>query len=160
VDPKTRRDLWILSLPDKKSSPWKHSNGSDSMAVFSPNGRWIAYASSDEGRTEIYIEPRDRSSGGKWTVSKEGGRQPRWRDDGKELFFASAEGDAILSASIEYDPLPQPVDPQKLFDVNMSEISRSQYVVSKDGQRFIVLVQNEENLENLKVITNWRALVQ
>ncbi|MBN1568760.1 MAG: PD40 domain-containing protein [Acidobacteria bacterium] len=151
--------MWMLSLPNGKASLWLQTPGIDDMAVFSPDGRWIAYASTESGPSEVYIKPRD-GSGGIWQVSSGGGRQPHWRGDGKELFFASAEGTALLSASIASGSSLQIDAPRKLFDVTLPEISRSQWVVMKDGQRFIVETRQEENADSLSVATNWRALVQ
>jgi len=160
VDPKTDRDLWLLSLPDKKASLWLKTQGIDDMAMFSPDGRWIAYASqTDTGHSEVYIKPHN-GSGGMWQVSTGGGRQPHWRGDGKELFFASAEGTALLSVPIASDQSLEVGTPRKLFDVSLPEMSRSQWVVTKDGQRFIVETRKDENVNRLSVITNWRALVR
>lgn len=160
VDPKTDRDLWLLSLPDKKASLWLKTQGIDDMAMFSPDGRWIAYASqTDTGHSEVYIKPHN-GSGGMWQVSTGGGRQPHWRGDGKELFFASAEGTALLSVPITSGQSLEVGTPRKLFDVSLPEMSRSQWVVTKDGQRFIVETRKDENVNRLSVITNWRALVR
>jgi eukaryotic-like serine/threonine-protein kinase len=159
IDPKTNRDLWILSLSEGKSSLFVETPGVDDFAVFSPDGRWIAYASTESGQSEVYIKPRD-GSGGKWPVSPGGGRQPRWRGDGKELFFASAEGTALFSVSITSGSSMQIDAPRKLFDVSLPEITRSQWVVTKDGQRFIVETREGENADSLNAVTNWRALVR
>jgi hypothetical protein len=131
----------------------------DDMAEFSPDGLWIAYTSTESGQSEVYIKPRG-GSGGIWQVSSGGGRQPHWRGDGKELFFASANGTALLSASIASGSSLQIDAPRKLFDLTLPEISRSQWVVTKDGRRFIVETGNQENANRLSVVTNWRALVQ
>jgi eukaryotic-like serine/threonine-protein kinase len=159
IDPKTTRDLWMLSLPDGKASVWLQTPGTDDQAVFSPDGRWIAYASSESGESEVYIRPRS-GSGGQWQVSTGGGRQPRWRGDGRELFFSSGDGMSLLSASIESGPSLEVDTPRKLFDMSLPGMSRSQWVVTKDGQRFIVETLKEYNSERLGVLTNWRALVR
>ena len=159
VDPKTGRDLWIWSFLDEKESSLVKTQGIDDMGVFSPDGDWIAYSSEETGRSEIYIRPRGHSDF-KLQVTSEGGRQPRWGPDGEELFFASADGTALYSSLIKYNPSPEKSTPRKLFDVNLSEISQSQWVVTKDGQRFIVQTLKEENIDRLKAISNWLDLVR
>lgn len=94
IDPKTNADIWVL--PDPLSSPggntgagkpypFQRTDAIESQAQFSPDGKWIAYTSG-EGANEVYVRPFP-SGPGRWKVSAGSGSQPRWRSDGKELFY-------------------------------------------------------------------------
>src|SRR6185503_11038567 len=86
-EPKTKNDIWVLPLEgDRKPFAFFQSPAIDTLAVFSPDGHWIAYQSSESGNSEIYVQTFP-VSGGKWAVSNKGGIRPRWRGDGKELFY-------------------------------------------------------------------------
>lgn len=99
LDPKTKRDLWTLSVADKTSTLLVGTPASiEDMAEFSPDGRWIEYVSDESGRMEVYVRPAV-NAGRKWLISKEGGRQPHWRGGGKELFYVAGNG-SVTAASI------------------------------------------------------------
>ena len=86
----TGYDLWVLPLEgERKPVPYLQTQFNEQMGQFSPDGRWVAYTSSESGRGEIYIQPYP-ADGGKWQVSTDGGRQSRWRADGKELYYLTA----------------------------------------------------------------------
>jgi Tol biopolymer transport system component len=79
-------DLWLLPLfGDQKPTPFIQTEFNESQGRFSPDGRWVAYISNESGPFQIYVQSFP-SSGGKWQVSTNGGAQPQWRRDGKELF--------------------------------------------------------------------------
>src|SRR5262249_34950613 len=82
----TRGDIWWMSLADRKPQPYLATEFHESNARFSPDGKWIAYQSNETGPSEIYIAPFP-PTGAKWQVSTAGGVVPRWRADGKELYF-------------------------------------------------------------------------
>src|SRR5262249_24783860 len=100
--PKTRLDVWILPLfGDRKPFPFLQTDFIEAGAEFSPNGRWIAYTSEESGRPQVYVMPFPASAaGGKWQVSAVGGREPRWRRDGKELFFWGLDN-KLTAAEVE-----------------------------------------------------------
>jgi Tol biopolymer transport system component len=88
-DPKTNGDLWVLSLADKKATPFVHSTFTETHAQISPDGNWIAYTSDSVGkRREIHVQPFP-SGQGRWQISDGGGDWPRWRQDSKELYYHS-----------------------------------------------------------------------
>ena len=105
---KTGWDVWALPMSGANASPTGRNNQEmlgdhkplpivnapfeERQGQFSPDGRWVAYQSNESSRSEIYVQPFPGVSGGKWQVSKAGGTQPRWRHDGKELFFISLDG--------------------------------------------------------------------
>jgi Tol biopolymer transport system component len=91
IDPKTSWDLWVLPLDDiSKAAPFLQTDYDERQAQFSPNGRWLAYVSNESGRNEVYVRPFPVAPG-KWQLTTGGGEQPRWRRDGKELFYLSAD---------------------------------------------------------------------
>src|SRR5262249_1276857 len=91
-NPNTKVDLWLLPLSgDRKPVPFLQSEFNETQGQFSPDGRWIAYTSDDSGIEQIYIQPFPGSGGGRCLVSSSGGGQPRWRRDGKELFYISPD---------------------------------------------------------------------
>jgi len=96
VDPRTHADLWVLPLagngtPSGTATPFANTEFSEEQGRFSPDARWIAYASDESGRSEIYIQPfpAPPNGGSKMPISRDGGSEPRWRRDGKELFYFS-----------------------------------------------------------------------
>jgi eukaryotic-like serine/threonine-protein kinase len=95
----TRGDIWILPLfGDRKPFPFLQSEFEEALATFSPDGRFLAYVSNESGRNEVYVAPFP-GAGGKWQVSTAGGAAPRWRGDGRELFYMAADN-RIMSAEI------------------------------------------------------------
>jgi hypothetical protein len=96
-DARTKADLWVLPLtasgtPSGTPAPFANTEFSESAGQFSPDTHWIAYASDESGRSEIYVQPfpTPPEGGSKTSVSRDGGNQPRWRRDGKELFYLSS----------------------------------------------------------------------
>jgi hypothetical protein len=158
--PKTRDDIWALPMQsDPRPFPIVQTGFSESNAQLSTDGKWLAYQSDETGRFEIYVQPF-MGSGGKLQVSADGGAQVRWRRDGKELFYialdgrlmvvpfrASASGDAGVPAPLFMTRLGGPL-PQN---------SRQQYVVSADGQRFLMNTLVGDVASPITVILNWKA---
>ena len=91
ADPQTKLDLWVVPLSgDRKPMPVLHSEFNESQGQFSPNGRWIAYVSDESGMPQVYVQSFPTLTG-HWQVSPDGGTQPRWRRDGKELFYLAPD---------------------------------------------------------------------
>ena len=91
----------IMRLPltgEAKPEPYLQTKYFESNATFSPDGRWVAYGSDESGRHEIWVQGFPER--GKWPISTEGGRAPQWRVDGKELYWAGADG-TLMAASVE-----------------------------------------------------------
>jgi Tol biopolymer transport system component len=88
--------LWLLSLPDSKSSLFLKASATLKNGQFSPDGKWVAYASNESGKWEIYVTSFPEAKG-KWQISSGGGEQPRWRGDGKELFYLSSDGNVMAA---------------------------------------------------------------
>jgi Tol biopolymer transport system component len=160
VDPKTSWDLWVLPLQDlSKPVPFLQSNFDESKAKFSPNGRWVAYVSNESGANEVCVRPFPVAPG-KWQVSTAGGEQPRWRRDGKELFYLSADH-KLMSVEVNSDgPTFEHRAPVALFGTRVGGIDTpgDYYAVTADGQRFILnnLVA-EAPYTPIRVVLNWTA---
>ena len=118
----------------------------------SPNGRFLAYESDDSGRHEVYVQPFPEG-GSRRPVSTKGGRQPRWRGDGKELFYG--EGDTLVAVSVTTTPTFSVGAATPLFEAKDVFVTRGQqYDVSADGQRF-GMVETLEQPSSLRIVQNW-----
>jgi eukaryotic-like serine/threonine-protein kinase len=141
---------WALPL-DGTSKPW----GPYSMenARISPNGRWVAYTSNQSGRSEVYVKSFPPSEG-KWQVSVDGGMEPTWRKDGKELYYTS--GDKLIAMDVKTDtPIFEPGLAKSLFAVHLEATTRrSRYEVAANGRRFLVNLPLESS-SPVTVAINW-----
>jgi serine/threonine protein kinase/Tol biopolymer transport system component len=172
--PSTGADLWVLPLfGDRKPFPFLQTQFNELPGGFSPDGRWIAYVSNESGRSEVYVSPfpepgRVRSAaatletqGGKWQVSTAGGYQPRWRRDGKEIFYLGPD-DKLMSAAVNGAGSAFEVGAVRpLFDTRAGGPGFL-YDVSADGQRFLVNTLVEELSESapITLVVNWPALLK
>jgi serine/threonine protein kinase/Tol biopolymer transport system component len=154
-------DIWALPLfGDRKPFTLVETPFNERNAVFSPDDRWLAYQSNESGQTQIYVQPFP-ATGGKFQVSRNGGAQPVWRSDSKELFFISSDSRmmATETAGGRFD-----ADPTPLFTVATIANDAAfgpQYAVAKDGQRFLVnVIQQQTRSTPLSVVVNWLASVQ
>jgi Tol biopolymer transport system component len=122
----------------------------------SPDGRWVTYSSAESGRSEVYVVPFPVASR-KWQVSSAGGSQSRWRNDGKELFYA-ARDNKLMAVSVEGRASGLDVGPPRpLFEARPVG-PRSFYDVTPDGQRFLVNSLRSEGLSSsITVVQNWSA---
>jgi Tol biopolymer transport system component/predicted Ser/Thr protein kinase len=155
---KTAGDLWSLPLTgESKPFPVVQDPRGQGEAAFSPNGRWIAYRSTESGRDEVYVRAFP-PSGGKWQISTGGGTDPRWRRDGKELFYRARTRMMAVEVRTEGGSFEFGVA-KPLFEIRALPVaSRSQYDVSADGQRFLVNTPLEENSSRpITVVLNWTA---
>ncbi|HTS34975.1 MAG TPA: protein kinase [Candidatus Solibacter sp.] len=157
-------DLWALPLfGDRKPLPYLTGPGDQLYAEFSPDGKWVAYTSTETGRAEIYVAPFP-ATGAKWQITSTGGAYPRWRRDGKAIFYLITGSSRVFESQVSgsgptaQNPSTFEVGESKvLFDAeNMSpNIASSQYDVSSDGQRFIVITTGDEGSLPLTVVQNW-----
>jgi serine/threonine protein kinase/Tol biopolymer transport system component len=159
TDPKTGRDLWALPMMgnDRKpivvvNTPFEEFNGQ-----LSPDGRWVAYETNESGRFEIVVQTfpaPDR----KWPVSTEGGNQPRWRPDGKELYFIAPDGE-LMAASITPGTTSVAGTPVPLFSVTLASggtTNKQEYVVSRDGRFLINTVVDDAAPSPITLLQNWK----
>jgi len=154
----TANDLWLLPLEgDRKPVPYLQTPFDEQLARFSPDGKWMAYQSNESGQNQIYVQSVP-PSGAKYQISAAGGTMPRWRRDGKELFYASAD-QKLMAVPIKLGSTVEPGTPQPLFPIPPVRANVS-YAPSRDGQRFLVNVPaggESAAAPPITVVTNWQA---
>jgi len=153
-------DVWVLPVADPaKAFPLVQSPFLEQGGQFSPDGRWVAYTSQHTGRDEVYVTSFP-GGGTRWQVSGGGGTQPRWRGDGRELFFVSADSDMTAAAVDGSGTRFEVGDVRPLFRVNMFQGPRFGlygYDVSADGKRFLVNDAGEAGVPRVALVVNWTA---
>jgi Tol biopolymer transport system component len=161
-DPKTHQDLWYLENPlgppgELKPKPFVQTEFREGRGQFSPDGRFVAYESEQSGQREVYL--RQFPSGtGEWKISSNGGGTPRWRSDGKELYYLGPLPGALIAVPVQAGSGGsfQAGEPKKLFDLRVNQLSETfVYAPSADGQRFLLLLPSADQSSTLNVITNW-----
>jgi eukaryotic-like serine/threonine-protein kinase len=156
-DPITGADLWLLSLKEgKKSRPLVRGSFNEFNLSFSPDGRWFAYQSNESGSYEVYVQPFP-GPGSKELVSTQGGTEPVWSRDGRELFYRS--GDKMMAVGTTTQPTFRAARPEVLFErryYNQTQ-SRRDYDVTSDGRRFLMLKESEQatTTTRIEVVLSW-----
>jgi len=165
---KNIRDLWVLPFAtDQKPYPYLTTGFDKYFAVLSPNGRWLAYASKESGKYQVVVQPFPDASSGKWQISPEGGMRPRWRADGKEIYYEDGTN-RIIAVPVTSDPKFEVGKANPLFQIFLgfpSFAAFMPYDVAPDGQRFIISASaTGANVSNtpdpLTVIFNWPSLMK
>jgi Tol biopolymer transport system component len=153
-DPKRKFDIWVLPLDaDRRSAPLLATEYDESDGQFSPDGHFVAYVSDESGRPEVYVrEFSEKRESSKWLVSKSGGTFPRWRRDGRALFYLSADG-ALTQVEVNTNGDFQEGAIQTLFKLPVRVTS---YDVTADGKRFLIAVPVERDAQTpFTVELNW-----
>ena len=148
---------------DRKPLLLVQTNFDERDAQFSPDGKWIAYESDESGRFEIYVQPFP-GPGAKLPVSTNGGAQVRWSHDGKELFFIGLD-ERLMAVPVRLPSSGQTIEigaPSPLFTTRVVggpiNVQKQQYVVSPDGQRFLVNTLLEEaGTSHITIILNLKS---
>jgi eukaryotic-like serine/threonine-protein kinase len=154
-------ELWSRSLAgDSQALPFVRNPAIQRDGQFSPDGRWVAYQSNQSGRDEIYLQAFP-APGERIQVSSGGGQQVRWSAAGPELFFIGADRQ-LMSMRVTFSPNGRPTlgasVPLFRTDFENNFQARQQYLVSKDGQRFLVNMPTDTvDLPTISVILNWKA---
>ncbi len=160
--PKTGWDLWVLPLSgEQKPFPFLQSEFYEGQARFSPDGKWIAYSSDESGIWQVYVQSFP-ASGGKWQASTNGGVQPQWRRDGKELFYLSSDRKLMAVELKGSGSTFEAGVPKELFELRLISVGlpgpRNFYVAAAAGQRFLVVSTPEERISTpTTVVLNWTA---
>jgi Tol biopolymer transport system component len=157
TNPITGPDIWMLRLSDRKPLPFLQTPFNESVPRFSPDGRWLVYISNESGRYEIYVQPYP-GPGGKWQISTDGGTEPAWNPNGRELFYRS--GDKMMAVDIATQSGFAAGKPRMLFEgrYERSPATSPNYDVSPDGQRFLMLKPSEQEAAaptQINVVLNW-----
>ncbi len=169
-DPKNKYDLWVLptsgGTADRKPIPFLRTEFNELFGQLSPDSHWMAFTSDRSGRREVYVRPFPPGEG-EWTISIAGGQQPRWRGDGKELFFEAADGKMMavpVKAAVGARPFFEADAPVPLFDahiVSFQNDTQFQYDVTSDGKRFLIDTTSggagAAAAPLLTVMVNWNA---
>ena len=155
---RTRGDIWWMAIADGVLRPYLSTTFPENSGRFSPDGKWVAYQSSESGAAEVYIAPFP-PTGAKWQVSVNRGGQARWRGDGKELYFAVSTGSEfeLMAVPVELGVTPQIGAPVALFSFRSPPVTSSVYDVTSDGQRFLVNARVGEDLppEPVMIVQNF-----
>ncbi len=164
-NPITGWDIWVLQMGDasagsgqvRKAQPFVQTPFTEGAPRFSPDGRWMAYISDESGHREIYVQPYP-GPGGKWQISTEGGTEPVWNPNGRELFYRS--GDKMMAVDIATQSGFTVGKPHMLFEgqYQPTPVTFPNYDVSPDGQRFLMLKPAEQAQAaptQINVVLNW-----
>jgi Tol biopolymer transport system component len=162
LDLKTNQsDIWILpTKPGGKPFPFVTTEYNEQSLQTSPDGQWIAYVSDESGRFEVYVQTFP-TPGQKVQISTSGGDQPKWRGDSKEIFYIAPDN-KVMSVDFHAGASEQPLAKVLFQSRIMSRVeARNHYVVTSDGQRFLINTPSEEIAKSpIEVVLNWTTLLQ
>ena len=147
----------LLKRGDKQLQSFLRTPFNEGAPVFSPDGHWMAYASDESGRYEIYVSAYP-GPGGKYQISNGGGAEPAWNRSGRELFYRS--GDRMMAVEIRMQPTFSVGTAELLFQgqYESNPTMNANYDVSQDGQRFLMLKPTsaqEAAPTQINVVLNW-----
>jgi hypothetical protein len=132
--------LELLPVAGGEPTRFLNSAGSETNGQISPDGKWVTYASDESGTWEIYVTSFPGAAG-KWQVSRGGGTEPRWRGDGKEIFYIAPSG-MLMAVPVNGESIFATGTPAALFQIRgrapISSTDVFTYDVGKDGKRFLV----------------------
>jgi Tol biopolymer transport system component len=153
--PNGERDIWVVS-PGSDPMPFLLTPFDERLPRFSPDGRWLAYVSDEGGRNDVYVQPFP-GPGAKWLVSTEGGIEPVWSRDGRELFYRHDDQMMVVAVAATPKGEFQASRPRPLFDMRLdADDNGSNYDVSPDGTWFVVTRSDREAPPaQLQVVLNW-----
>ena len=152
------RDILAYKRSSRTTEPFLATASNEGIPQFSPNGNWVAYVSDESGRQEIYVRPYP-GPGGKWLVSTDGGTEPVWNPNGRELFYRS--GTRMMAVDITTERGFAQGKPAELFRGDYVPIAAAatNYDVSRDGQRFLMVQRSAREhvtLMQIVVVLNWQ----
>jgi Tol biopolymer transport system component len=157
----TQSDLWLVpAAGDAQPQPFLQTKAAEGCGQFSPDGKWVAYPSDESGLFQTYI--RGFPKGEKFQISRDGGIIPRWRGDGKELFFRSSDGN-LMAVDIRAGGAIELGIPAKLFSVTEagSLSTAIGYSPSADGKKFLMSIQTQTGAaEPMTAVLNWMSLLK
>ena len=153
-------DIWFVALDgDRQPTPFLQSPATEYTPQLSPDGHWLAYASNELGREEVFVQ-RFPEGGSKRQISSNGGAQPRWRGDGRELFFLGIDAQ-VMAVAVSSGTAFEASAPTALFQSQMPGATFKSagytYDVTPDGQKFLANFGTAELGPAITVITNWQA---
>ena len=148
-----------MASPDRTRRVVANTPAEETLAQFSPDGRWVAYQTNESGRFEVVVQPFPEV-GGKWQVSTAGGAAPRWRADGKELYFLAPDATMmavpVTAAGASFEAgTPVALFPTRIVDGGTVAQNRPQYAVARDG-RFLINQPVADAGAPITLILNWQ----
>ena len=155
----TGTDVMILPLAGRRPIGFAQEPFTQYEAVFSPDGRWVAYTTVDQAAgEEVFVQPFP-STGGRYQISRSSGTQPIGRGDGRELFFLTADGQMMAVTVDTRNQFEVSKTPEALFETGLTPGNGwRQYAVTRDGQRFLINTPARgSNPATLTVVTDWQA---
>jgi Tol biopolymer transport system component len=157
VNPKTFQDIWLVTLGNTvKESPFLITQFREGAPTFSPDGRWLTYVSDESGRAEVYVRPVP-GPGEKWTISSDGGSEPVWSRNGRQIFYR--RGDAMYVVDVQTSPTFSAGKARKLFEKHFAPSSAfwPNYDVSADGERLLMVkdLSRPAGPSRINVVLNW-----
>jgi len=160
-DAQSNLELWVVPVGGEgQPMPFIKATYGVSNGQFSPDGRYVAYASNESGRWEIYVAPFP-GPGGNWKLSSAGGSEPKWRRDGRELFYIAPDG-VLMAVAVREGEAFDADAPRPLFPLRrrepISAVDLFSYDVAPDGQRFLVNTDvGDSTTLPLTIVLNWAA---
>jgi Tol biopolymer transport system component len=151
--PGAQRDVWVLTRGGDPA-PFVLTAFDEGSPAFSPDGNWLAYVSNESGRNEVYVQPYP-GPGGKWPISTDGGTEPAWSPDGKELFYR--RGDQLLAVTVQAAQEFSSGAARVLFEAPYEVIDGARnYDVAADGKRFLMIRSDAADIpRRFYVVSNW-----
>lgn len=150
------QDIWVLDPDHKhKPTPWLETPFSEGGTSFAPDGGWLAYVSNESGRNEVYVRPYP-GPGEKVTISIDGGNEPLWARDGRQLFYRN--GDAVFAVDVQTAPTLSAGKPRKLFEKDYDRTTTlwANYDVAPDGRQFLMIrTLDDKGPAQIDVVLNW-----
>lgn len=150
-------DVWIFDRRDRQTRPVIQTRFDERTPRFSPDGLWLAYNSNESGRWEVYVQPYPGANA-RWQISTDGGGEPVWNPNGREIFYRSLDGTQMMAVPLVTTPSFSAGKPTRLFEGRFdSGISGgANYDVSPDGQRFIMVSGGGETTPHqIDIALNW-----
>ena len=162
TSPKTGQNIWVLPMEgDRKPRVFLETPFRESSALLSPDGHWVAHASDESGRLEVYVRPFP-GPGGKWQVSTDGGSESAWSPKGNELFYRTGgQKEKMMAVDVQTQPIFTAGKPRLLFEgpyLANGTAAGAFYSVSPDGQRFLMMKASDQQpagLTQINVVLNW-----
>ncbi len=161
----TQWDLWLLPVSERekerKPIPFIQTEFNEHLGRVSPNGRWIVYASDESGRNDVYVQAFP-AGGAKIRISANGGNEPKWRGDGKELFYLAPDG-RMMAAAVKSEANFEIRSLAPLFKVRIESTHNHgydlNYAPARDGKAFLINALSEQSKSSpmTTVLLNWRA---
>ena len=156
-------DLMVLPMTgtgDRQPYPFLSTPFNEMQGVFAPDGTWVAYQSNESGRFEIYVRPFP-GPGGQWQISTGGGTSPRWRKDGKELYYVTPDNKMMaVPVAVQRTATGGTFvsgTPAALFQTHIVPgANRQNYDVARDGRFLIITALDDTSTEPIHLLLNWK----